>query len=103
MHVSDKALARARDKLRELAASSRQWLPIAELFGRVNACLGCWERYIRHGYPSVPFHKLNGFAMFCLVYHLRRRSQRPDRLPADVSPFAHLQALGWSSFKVTKR
>jgi RNA-directed DNA polymerase len=92
---ADKALARARDKLRELTASRRGWLPIPELIGQVNAWSRSWAGYFRQGYPAVPFHKLNGFAMLRLYRHLRRRSQRPYRFPADQPLFAHLQALGW--------
>jgi RNA-directed DNA polymerase len=101
--ASDKSLQRAREKLRELTASRHCWMPIPELIGQVNTWLQSWGRYFRHGYPSVPFHKLNGFAMFRLLRHLRRRSQRPYRPPADVSPFAHLQALGWQPLRATKR
>jgi len=101
--ASDQSLKRARDKLRELTASSHCWMPIPELIGQVNAWLQSWGRYFRHGYPSVPFHKLNGFAMFRLLRHLRRRSQRPYRPPADELPFAHLQALGWQPLRATQR
>lgn len=100
---SDKALARARDKLRELTASRRGCIPIPALIGQVNAWLQSWGRYFRHGYPAVPFHKLNGFTLFRLLRHLRRRSQRPYRLPADQSPFAHLQALGWQPLRASRR
>jgi RNA-directed DNA polymerase len=100
---SDKALARARDKLRELTASRRGRMPIPELIGQVNAWLQSWGRYFQHGYPSVPFHKLNGFTVLRLLRHLRRRSQRPYRLPADQSSYAHLQALGWQPLRTTTR
>jgi RNA-directed DNA polymerase len=100
---SDKALARARDKLRELTASRRGCIPIPALIGQVNAWLQSWGRYFRHGYPAVPFHQLNGFTLFRLLRHLRRRSQRPYRLPADQSPFAHLQALGWQPLRASRR
>lgn len=101
--ASDKALVRARDKLRELTAKSRRWMPIPDLIGQVNTWTQSWSRYFRHGYPSVPFHKLNGFTLHRLVRHLRRRSQRPYRLPAEHTPFAHLQALGWQPLQATGR
>jgi len=99
---SDKALARARDKLRELTASRRGCIPIPDLIGQVNAWLRSWAGYFRHGYPAVPFHKLNAFTASRLLRHLRRRSQRSYRHPADQSPYAHLQALGWQPLKATK-
>lgn len=101
--ASDKSLARARDKLRDLTANNRRWMPIPELIGQVNTWTESWGRYFRHGYPSVPFHKLNGFAMFRILHHLRRRSQRPYRRPAEEKPFAHLQALGWQPLRANPR
>jgi len=101
--ASDKALARARNKLRELTATSRGGMPIPDLIGQVNAWLRSWSRYFDHGYPAVPFHKLNGFTVHRLLRHLRRRSQRPYRFPADQSLFAHLQALGWQPIRATRR
>lgn len=98
---SDKSLARARDKLRELTDRCLRWMPIPDLIAQVNAWQRSWSRYFRHGYPAVPFHKLNGFAVYRLLRHLRRRSQRPYRLPAEQSPFAHLQALGWQPIRAT--
>ena len=100
---ADKALARARDKLRELTASRRGWLPIPDLIGQVNAWLRSWAAYFRHGYyPAVPFHQLNGFTLLRLKRHLRRRSQRPYRFPADQSLYAHLQALGWQPLRAKR-
>jgi RNA-directed DNA polymerase len=101
--ASDKSLKRARDKLRELTDKRHRWMPIPELIGQVNVWTESWGRYFRHGYPSVPFHKLNGFAMFRILHHLRRRSQRPYRLPAEEKPFAHLQALGWQPLRALRR
>lgn len=99
--ASDQALARARDQLRELIAANRNWMPIPELLGQVNAWSRQWAGYFRHGYPAVPFHKLNGFMVFRVLRHLRRRSQRPYRFPADASLYAHLQALGWQPLRAT--
>jgi len=100
---SDKALARARDKLRELTASRRGCIPIPALIGQVNAWLRSWAAYFRHGYPAVPFHKLNGFTCNRLLRHLRRRSQRSLRLPKGQSSSAHLQALGWHPLRTICR
>jgi len=92
--ASDKALARARDKLREMICARRSCLPIPQLIGEVNRRLGSWSRYFRHGYPRLPFRQLNWFVTERLTRHLQRRSQRPFRPPEGRSFYAHLQALG---------
>ena len=46
---SKKALARSRDRLRELTSSQRCFVPIPELIGEVNAYLRRWASYFRHG------------------------------------------------------
>jgi RNA-directed DNA polymerase len=92
---SNKALARLRDKVRLLTAPSRCFQPIPEMIGEVRRLLRGWKAYFAHGYPRVPFRKVNKFVQDRLNRHLRRRSQRPFRPPEGVSHYAHLQALGW--------
>jgi hypothetical protein len=92
---SDKALARLRDKVRHLTAPSRCFQPIPEMIGEVRRLLRGWKAYFAHGYPCVPFRKVNKFVQDRLIRQLRRRSQRPFRTPEGVSHYAHLQALGW--------
>jgi len=92
---SNKALARLRDKVRLLTAPSRCFQPIPEMIGEVMRLLRGWKAYFAHGYPRVPFRKVNKFVQDRLNRHLRRRSQRPFRTPEGVSHYAHLQALGW--------
>jgi len=91
---SQKTLARVRDKLRELTSSRRCFLPITEMIGQVNRWLQDWARYFRHGYPREAFRRVNSFAVCRLTGHLKRRSQRPFRLPAGTTFYAHLQTLG---------
>lgn len=91
---SEKAQARARDKLRELTGPQRCFVPIPEMVGRVSRWLGSWGGYFRHGYPRQAFRDLNWFTVSRLTRHLRRRSQRPFRPPEGKSFYAHLQDLG---------
>jgi len=92
---SNKALVRLRDKVRLLTAPSRCFQPIPEMIGEVKCLLRGWKAYFAHGYPRVPFRKVNKFVQDRLIRHLHRRSQRPFRKPEGVSHYAHLQALGW--------
>jgi RNA-directed DNA polymerase len=92
---SNKALARLRDKVRSLTDRSRCFQPIPEMTGKVQCYLRGWKAYFSHGYPRVAFRKVNKFVQDRLLRQLRRRSQRPFRVPEGVSSYAHLQALGW--------
>jgi len=91
---SAKALARARAQLRELIGPHRSFVPIPELVAEVNQWLRGWGGYFRHGYPSDAFQKLNWYVSCRLRRHLRRRSQRPYRVPEGETFHAHLQRLG---------
>jgi RNA-directed DNA polymerase len=91
---SDKALARARDKLGELTARRRNLVPPSVVIGKASSWLHSWARYYDHGYPRCAFHKLNWYLYQRLVHHLKRRSQRSFRFPKGRSVFSHLQTLG---------
>lgn len=91
---SEKALARARDKVRELTDASQTFRPIDEVVGRLNTWLRSWASYYRHGYPRQAFRRLNWYVRTRLIRHLQRRSQRPYRPPEGKSFYAELQALG---------
>jgi RNA-directed DNA polymerase len=100
---SAKSQARARVKLRELTARRRGLVPIPVMIAQVNCWLRGWESYFRHGYPSGAFRKLNWYVEQRLNRHLRRRSQRPYRMPEGESVHAHLQRLGLQGLKPAKR
>jgi RNA-directed DNA polymerase len=91
---SDKALARARDKIRELTSPQRCFMPLPQLISEINRWTRSWSNYFRYGYPRQAFRDLNRFIQERLALHLRRRSQRSYRPPADKSLYAHLQDLG---------
>jgi RNA-directed DNA polymerase len=96
LHVepSPKALARARDKLRELTHRRRGFRPVTDVIADVNRWLRAWSSYFRYGYPRRVFRRINWFAIRRLARHLNRRSQRHYRLPAEQTLYAHLHALG---------
>ena len=100
---SEKAQARAREKLHELTGPQRCFAPIPDLIRDVNRYLGGWGNYFRHGYPAQTFHKLNGYVVSRLTRHLQRRSQRPFRPPEGKTYYAHLQRLGLQLLKSSCR
>jgi RNA-directed DNA polymerase len=88
--TSDKALSHAREEIHKLTSRKRNFVPIPYLIADVNRYLRGWGGYFRHGYPRSSFDKLNGYVVDRLRRHLRRRSQRPYRVPQDRTFYAHL-------------
>ena len=99
---SAQAQMRARVKLRELTDRRHNFEPVVATVAGVSRWLGSWGEYFRHGYPSEAFRKLNWFASQRLKRHLRRRSNRPYRVPEGESFHAHLQRLGFRPLGATR-
>jgi RNA-directed DNA polymerase len=91
---SDKSLARERDKVRELTARRRGCMPIPRMIGEVNRQVRGWGTYFDYGYPRKAFREINGFLELRLMAHLKRRSQRPFRVPKGRTVHEHLKRLG---------
>ena len=92
--VSQKSVAREREKLRELTARRRNCMPIPRMISEVNRQLTGWGNYFKYGYPRKAFRKVNSFLELRLIAHLKRRSQRPFRTPKGRSVHEHLKKLG---------
>jgi RNA-directed DNA polymerase len=91
---SAKALARAREKIRELTGPQRCCVPIPQLIQEINRWTISWSRYYRYGYPRAVFRQLNWYVFARLKRHLQRRSQRPFRTAEGQTVYAKLQRLG---------
>jgi RNA-directed DNA polymerase len=91
---SAKALARAREKIRDMTGHQRCCVPIPELIQEINRWLVSWSRYYRYGYPRSVFRELNWYVFERLKRHLQRRSQRPFRPAEGQTFYAKLQRLG---------
>ena len=91
---SNKALARFRERIRQLTGTHRCFVPIPVMIGELNRVLRGWKNYFSHGYPRTAFRKVNWFVTHKLVRHLQRRSQRPFRPPEGVSYLGQLTRLG---------
>lgn len=91
---SAKSQQRYRDRIRELTRSDRGWLPVEDLIADINRFQTGWRAYFRHGYPSRVFAKLSYHTSERVIWHLRRRSQRPYRFDPHQSLYAHLKQLG---------
>lgn len=92
---SDKAVARRRERTRELVGKKQCFKPLDELVGEVNQSLRGWKNYFSYGYPRRAYRKVNVFVVARLTQHLRRRSQRACRPPAGMTYYSFLtQRLG---------
>jgi RNA-directed DNA polymerase len=77
-----------------MTASSRGWQPIPLLIEGVNRHLRGWMNYFCLGYPRQGFREIGDHVRSCIIRHLRRRSQRPYRIPEGRSWYRELADLG---------
>jgi len=91
---SKRSLARFRDRVRELTARCRGYVPVTDLLRDLRRYLAGWGQYFSYGYPRRMFNRADSYVLKRVVRHLQRRSQRPFRPPEGRSFLAHLQSLG---------
>jgi RNA-directed DNA polymerase len=91
---SAKALQAQRDTLRTMI--DRRWnhVPVPQLIEKINRQLRGWSNYFTFGYPRRAKRAVNWYVRQRLIKHLRRRSQRPFRVPKGRSFYQHLKQLG---------
>ena len=91
---SKKALEVQREKLRTMINSRKSHVPVDQLIVSINRQQHGWARYFSFGYPRKAMKQINWFVGSRLIKHLRRRSQRPFRLPKGQSYYQYLKQLG---------
>lgn len=94
MAPSDKSVSRLKDRLREMTSRRQCFKPLPRLIGEVNRTLTGWQQYYRIGHPAHAYRHVNRFMHERLYAHLRRRSQRPYKLPQGETAYRHFQRLG---------
>lgn len=94
MFPSKKALAREREKLREMTSAHMCFKPIPTLIEELNDHLRGWANYFGRGYPRKAFREINGYVRKRLVCHLSRRSQRPWRPAKGTTYYAQFGRMG---------
>jgi RNA-directed DNA polymerase len=87
---SDKAVARRKERMREMVGPKQCFVPVPELVEQVNQSLRGWGNYFSLGHPRRAHRKINAFVVGRLTKHLKRRSQRACRPPAGMSYYAFL-------------
>ncbi len=91
---SRKAMAKARDAIRDLTRPQRCFMPVVEMIAEINVWQRGWTNYFNCGYPRVAFRAIHSYIVAKLTTHLQRRSQRAYRPPAGKSFYAHVHDLG---------
>lgn len=91
---SAKAQEKEREAIRELTGPEQCFKPVRELIKDINTQTRGWKNYFKVGHSRREFRGLNYFIQGRVIKHLKRRSQRGHRKPADRSYYQHLIDLG---------
>ena len=92
--ISEKAVKRERQKLREMISKERCFMPLPQMIEEINVHLVGWANYFSYGYPRQGFRQINAYVRQRLTGHVRRRSQRPFRPAHGVSYYEHFNRMG---------
>src|SRR5712671_2711050 len=84
---SCKAVTRERAVLHEKLSLRRSHVPLSDLIVELNRHLRGWARYYSLGYPRKAMRDINAYVLRRLAQHLKRRSQRGWKAPADQSDY----------------
>jgi RNA-directed DNA polymerase len=91
---SAKAVARERERLRELTDHHHCFQPLPEVIETINRQTAGWKNYFNFGYPKVAWRKINHYITERLIVHTQRRSQRPMKPKETESYPGFFQRLG---------
>lgn len=90
---STRAMARARQRVRELTARSLTTLSTEVVIGRLNRFLAGWAAYFRHGNSARSFDKLQAHAKCRIAIFLATKHQRGTWFGRRIV-YAHPTELG---------
>lgn len=91
---SKKSVQREIARMREMVSNRQHHIPIPVLIGRINLQLRGWKAYYGKWPCGAAMQKINWHLENRLRRHLRRRSQRPWRVPKGSTLAAQLTKLG---------
>jgi RNA-directed DNA polymerase len=92
---SAKAMAKEREKIRELTGRQQCFKPAKKLLEDLNRQVAGWKNYFRIGYCRREFREMNYFIFRRVLKHLDRRSQRGYRRQGAGSRYEFVLKLGW--------
>jgi group II intron reverse transcriptase/maturase len=103
---ADKAMAHARDRVRELTVRSRLLLPVEAVVQDVNEFLRGWAAYFRYGHSSARFGKIRNYAIERLAIFIGKRHKRGRRFGLSVVAYqspSHCGLISLSGIAVPPR
>lgn len=89
-----KSLKKEREQLRRMTGRPVGFVPLPLLIANLNQHLRGWANYFSFGYPRMAYRHINRYVHYRLSHHLKRRSQRPYRLPQGQTLAGHFIKLG---------
>jgi RNA-directed DNA polymerase len=91
---ANKAMQRARDRIREL--TDRRWLllPVEEIVSRVNRFVRGWAAYFRYGNSARHFDKIGAYMRMRMMLVIAKRHKRSRAFGWHVVAFASPNQLG---------
>ena len=92
--VSQKALIKARAKVKALSRTICRRTKIEDFIPQLNLYLDGWGRYFSKGYPSKEFDKLNQYVRYTVRKQLMRKSQRGYKIGKDKTWYGFLKEKG---------
>jgi group II intron reverse transcriptase/maturase len=81
---ADKAMQRARDRIRELTVRSRLLLSVEAVVQDINVFLRGWAAYFRYGHSAARFGKIRNYAKERLMIFIGKRHKRGRRFGMSV-------------------
>jgi group II intron reverse transcriptase/maturase len=91
---ADKAMQRARDRIRELTERRRTMLRVEVIVGDINRFLRGWAAYFRYGNSALRFNKIRDYAVMRLAGFLAKKHRRTRAFGRWVIAFASPNYLG---------
>ncbi|MFE3262269.1 group II intron reverse transcriptase/maturase [Nocardia sp. NPDC059229] len=98
---ADKAMQRARDRIRELTRRSRLLLPIEVIVDEVNRFLRGWSAYFRFGNSAVRFGKIEHYVWTRMALVIAKRHKRSHRYGWSVLSYQSPDHFGLVSLSGT--
>jgi RNA-directed DNA polymerase len=91
---ADKAMQRARDRIRELTRRSRTPLPVKWIVEDLNRFLGGWAAFFRFGNSAARFCKIRNYARMRLALFISKRHRRSRGFGWSVVTYQSPNQLG---------
>jgi RNA-directed DNA polymerase len=91
---ADKAMQRARDRIRELTRRSRLLRPVKWIVEDVNRFLRGWAAYFRFGNSAARFEKIRNYSRMRLALFLSKRHRRSREFGWSVVTYQSPNQLG---------